>query len=224
MISGLFVPTTSEELVLPLSSGRFPESDEYLITRYPIDAPSSIQAVEVKQTGVESDRIAGMVVLQYTLTNQLAAALWYVAHDNQRHSQLNKVASAPCPGFPEETTELILNRPGLNGSSASDEPVEIVVVGLQYQLPTAEDYLNKPLVLQVQDIIQAKGNNRIARQVLVSPEPLAGQVAPKDDQYPAQMLGLTKLGVGRLLPGLYAASLRVEGKKWMARLQRQVQA
>ena len=68
MDGGLFAPTTSDKLVLP-SASRFTESDEYLITRYPIDGPGSIRAVETEQEGSEADRIAGMSAIQYTLTN-----------------------------------------------------------------------------------------------------------------------------------------------------------
>jgi hypothetical protein len=161
-----------------------------------------------------------LVAKQNLDRQKLADALWFMAHDSQRHSQLHKIASAPFLGMPEETIRIILEQPGLAQAVVSDNngPVEIVVVGLQYQLPQAHQYLDKVIVVEIVDHIQAKGNDRIARQVLVSPEPLTGQVAPRDKQYPDGMLGLTELGVGRLLPGLYAATLRVDGRKWVAQL------
>lgn len=68
MQGGVFVPTTSDDLVLP-DDERFGDGTEFVITRYPIDAESSIRAVKREMDAAETARITALETCQFTITD-----------------------------------------------------------------------------------------------------------------------------------------------------------
>jgi hypothetical protein len=147
----------------------------------------------------------------------LANSLWYVSHSEQRHSDLGKLASAVFVGLPDETERIIRDKPGV---IEEQEEVEVVVTGLKYQLPDVQPGLRA--TVNVVEFVDRRNGAKVHRGAMVADSPLPGQVQPKMEHYPKNMLGLVVLSE-YIQAGRYQATFDVtpgktRGETWSARL------
>jgi len=139
-----------------------------------------------------------------------------MSHNNQRISGLSATASAAFLADPDYAERIIVEQPG---RETDDDIVDVVVNGLQYQMPEMAD--GTELDVELVEFIDPKKQNTI-RKALVTMQVVDGQVQPKAEYYPANMLGVvaiqddipTKQFKARfeLVPGKY------RGQSWVAHL------
>lgn len=116
---------------------------------------------------------------------ELANSMFSLSHSDQRANETGKMASAVFVGLPEETAQIITEKPGI---ARLNSQVRVAVNGLKYQLPTAHNGLK--VNVRLVPFIEEKGGKQLRRMALVANEQLPGQVQPKAHHYPRNTLGV----------------------------------
>ncbi len=141
---------------------------------------------------------------------EFANAMWFRSHSEQRMSEVGKLASAVFVGMPDEAYDIAVNKPGLDTMPAERN---VCVTGLKFQLPAhsqAQLEFSCPVKVVVFDDVRS--GTPLVRAGLVAGQPLNGQVQPKLNHYPRNMVGLINLA-DNVIPGAYQAKFNYEAGK-----------
>lgn len=132
-------------------------------------------------------------------------ALWWVAHSSRGG---DATAASIFMAFPDEAKRIIREKPGEKVTTA-------VLVGLGYQLPGFNYGLLENL--EIADITVEKGGKRILRRVLLGT--VEGQVPPKDESLPRNLIAFIAANEAQPDPGVYNLDVVKFGESsWMAKL------
>lgn len=145
----------------------------------------------------ETYRLSVDIYLKGKDRNQAAYTLWHVAHSAK---STNAGAASVFMAFPDECREIVKDKPGRKSRI-------VILTGITYQIPDFTDYTGE---VDVRDVQIRKGDKVCIRKAVCAE--ISGQLEPKDDQYPSNMIGLVSTQSDQIDCGKYIAAITPKSK------------
>ncbi|MGW8178224.1 MAG: hypothetical protein ACWGQW_05565 [bacterium] len=142
------------------------------------------------------DEVQNLINMVEADRYELAQALWWVAHSaRSSHSGAGSVFMA----FHKECLRIVTERPGYSNE------FETILTGMNYQLP---NYVGEEMIVDVEvvDIDETKNGRRTVRKAIVAT--VAGQLQPRNDKYPKNMIAMVATNANQPEVGTYTATIK----------------